>query len=43
MKSIRVEIEDALHARVKSTASLSGKTLRQFVLDVLSEAVKENK
>jgi len=39
-KAIRVEIDESLHAKVKATASLAGKTLRQFILDLLAEAVK---
>lgn len=41
MKAIRVEVSPALHAQVKSMASLAGKTLKQFVLDLLAQSVKQ--
>jgi predicted HicB family RNase H-like nuclease len=39
---IHYEIPDDLHRQVKSQAALEGKTLKQFVIDALAEAVRKN-
>ena len=36
---INYEIPDELHHRAKALAALEGKTLREFILEALSEAV----
>ncbi|HTY25590.1 MAG TPA: toxin-antitoxin system HicB family antitoxin [Desulfomonilaceae bacterium] len=43
MKTFPIKIEDDLHKALRFAAINAGKTLRQFVLDVLTEAVKEKK
>ena len=42
MPRIHYEIPDDLHRKAKAEAALQGVTLREFLIEALQQAVKEN-
>ncbi len=42
MKRLVIEIDEALHKAIRSVAFMQEKSMKQYVTDVLEEALKKN-
>ena len=41
MKKIQLSLEDELHRILKSSAALKGKTLHDYIVEILAESAKK--
>jgi len=43
MKKIQIKLDDELHRKLKSTAALEGKTLHDFIVEILKNFMEKKR